>query len=221
MVTDGHMATATEFLTLAQWFSPAFPIGAFAYSHGMEWSIENGDISDAATAQAWIATVLRSGSGWNDAILIANAYRAKDALEVELIDATGKALCSSRERVLETQLQGAAFCQTVENVWGAELKGLILPVAVGKAAQLHALPLETVIQMYLQAFATNLSSVAMRLVPLGQTEGQKLICNLNALCIEIAGSTLNAELDELSSTTFAADIAAMKHETQYARVFRT
>lgn len=221
MGTDERMATPTDSLTLNQWFSPAFPVGAFAYSHGLEWAIEAGDVQDFASTSEWIETVLRHGAGWNDAVLLTAAFRADDLATLERVDATCRALASSRERLQETSLQGAAFCAALSSVWKADLKGLSYPVAVGRAAKLEGLPLELTAQFYLQAMVTNLASVAMRLVPLGQTDGQMVIRDLTPLCCEIVQRAVQADLEDLSATAFLCDIAAMKHETQYSRIFRT
>ncbi|MCW8843078.1 MAG: urease accessory protein UreF [Rhodobacteraceae bacterium] len=215
------MATATETLTLTQWFSPAFPVGAFAYSHGLEWAIDSGSVHDRASAEDWIGQVLKYGVGWNDTLLLAAAYRASDLAALRDLDAIARALAASKERVKETDLQGAAFCKAVSDLSDFSLDGLSYPVATGWAAKRAGLPLDLTAQMYLQSFLSNLAAVAMRLVPLGQSAGQALIRDLTPQCVEIAGSALLGGLDDLTSTAFLADIAAMKHETQYSRIFRT
>lgn len=215
------MATATETLTLAQWFSPSFPVGSFAYSHGLEWAIESGAVIDPSSAKDWILQVLIYGAGWNDALLLAAAYKATDEIAVHEIDAVSRALAPSQERLKETDLQGAAFCKAVSDLSGLKIEGLSYPVAAGWAARRAGLPLELTAQMYLQGFVSNLASVAMRLVPLGQTSGQALIQDLTPKCIELVHAALSHGLDDLSSTAFLADIAAMKHETQHSRIFRT
>ena len=220
MDTDAPMATATDILTLTQWFSPAYPVGAFAYSHGLEWAIDAGDVATAAETSAWIEEVLRHGAGWNDSLFLAAAYRA-DAEGLDEIDATARAFAASSERLKETRLQGEAFCDVTAKVWATDLAGLTYPVAVGRAARLEGLPLDLTTQFYLMAFVSNLAAVAMRLVPLGQTDGQRLIRDLTPLCTQIAEEAGIASLDDLTSTSFLGDIAAMKHETQYSRIFRT
>ncbi|WP_461406493.1 urease accessory protein UreF [Falsiruegeria mediterranea] len=214
------MATATEILTLTQWFSPAYPVGAFAYSHGLEWAIDVGDVTTAEQTSAWIKEVLRHGAGWNDALFLAAAYHA-DAEDLANIDATARAFAASSERLKETRLQGEAFCEVTAKVWATDLAHLTYPVAVGRAARLEGLPLELTTQFYLMAFVSNLAAVAMRLVPLGQTDGQRLIRDLTPLCTQITEEANCASLDDLASTSFLGDIAAMKHETQYSRIFRT
>ncbi len=221
MGTDAPMATHTDVLTLSQWFSPAFPVGAFAYSHGLEWTIETGEVRDAASTETWLETVLRDGAGWNDAVLLSAAFQAETDDAIQSVDATCRALAASRERLLESERLGAAFCETVSAVWGAELRGLTYPVAVGRAARLEGLPVLLTTQLFLQAFISTLASVAVRLVPLGQTDGQRLILALTPHCAEVAEQAVTADLSDLRSSAFLTDIAAMKHETQHTRIFRT
>lgn len=222
MGMDVRMATRIKdpYLTLAQWFSPLFPLGGFAYSHGLEWAIEAGHVRDTGTLEAWILDVLRNGSGHSDCLLLAAAYFASDE-DLTGIDATARAFASSKERLLETTQQGAAFCETAAAVHGIDLPALTLPVGVGRAAQLCDLPLDITQQMYLKAFAANLVSVGMRLIPLGQTQGQILIDKLIPLCIETAKRSVSGDLTALSNTAFLSEIDAMKHETQHSRIFRT
>jgi urease accessory protein len=215
------MPTDQDILTLSQMFSPAFPVGAFAYSHGLEWAIDCGDVTDPASTKLWVETVLEHGAGRNDCIFLAVAYRADAAEALTEIDDMCRAFAPSRERLKESDLQGAAFCDVLRSVWGADLHGLCYPVAAGKAARALNLPLELTARMYLQSFASNLVAAAMRLVPLGQTDGQRIIHELTPLVSKIAGEALEAGLDDLSSTAFLSDIASMKHETQYSRIFRT
>ncbi len=137
------------------------------------------------------------------------------------IDAAARAFAASTERLLETDQQGAAFARTVDQVWGTELGRLTYPVAVGRAAAVMGLPLDQTAQMYLHAFAANLISASVRLVPLGQTEGQDLLARLAPLITATATRAIDTPLDHLASPCFGADIAAMQHETLYSKVFRT
>lgn len=224
MATDASIAMpieTSEFLTLAQWLSPAYPVGAFSYSHGLEAAIEDETVADPESLFIWVAEVLQHGSGQADALLLAAAFRCEYSDEVTEIDAICRAFAPARERLLETSLQGAAFAQTTAAIWGFDLPALCHPVAVGRAARLAGLPLELTAAMYLQAFSSNLISVGMRLVPLGQTDGQRLVRRLAPLCQDIAEATQHGDLEQLSSTAFLADIAAMRHETQQVRIFRT
>jgi len=220
--TDTITATNTKamtdpILTLTQWFSPAFPIGAFAYSHGVEQAISDDQVTDATTLSAWVETVLRDGSGWNDAVFLAAAFHS----DADAVDAYARAFVASKERLLEADLQGAAFCKITSDLTGYDLSGLVYPVAVGRAACLAELPLALTASMYLQAMLSSLVSVGIRLIPIGQTDGHKIIAALSPLCTDIAARTQTGDLATLSSTAFLSDIAAMRHETLTSRVFRT
>ncbi len=224
MAMAGRMAMpidSADILTLAQWLSPAYPVGAFSYSHGLEAAIEDETVADPESLFIWVAEVLQHGSGQADALLLAATFRCENSDEVTEIDAICSAFAPARERLLETSLQGAAFAQTTAAIWGFDLPALCHPVAVGRAARLAGLPLELTAAMYLQAFSSNIVSAGIRLVPLGQTDGQRQIRRLAPLCEEIADATQHGDLGQLSSTAFLADIAAMRHETQHTRIFRT
>ncbi|WP_428548314.1 urease accessory protein UreF [Profundibacter sp.] len=214
------MHTDAQVITLSQWLSPGYPVGAFAYSHGLEALVETGAVTDADSLQDWLIDVLRYGAGLSDALFLLAAYHA-DAQDVGGVDALCRAFAPSKERLQETDLQGAAFCVVTAAVWAQQIAGLTYPVAVGRAASLEGLPPALTTRLYLQAFASNLVAAAQRLLPIGQTEGQRLIHGLARLVSEITDQALNGSLDDLSGTAFLADIASMKHETQYSRIFRT
>lgn len=211
---------STDLLTLAQLLSPSFPVGAFAYSHGLESAIDDGTLNSADTVQDWLQNLLTHGGARSDAVLLNVGFNA-DADAVQHIDQTARAFASSKERLMESDLQGAAFCDTVKNVWEIDLDRLTYPVAVGRAARHMTLDAELTTAMYLQAFVSNLCAAAMRLVPLGQTDGQRIMTALKPLCASQAKELKGATLDDLHSSSFLSDIASMRHETQYSRVFRT
>ncbi len=222
MATGARTAMPTEaaILTLAQWFSPAYPVGAFSYSHGLESLVETGAVTDTDSLLDWLGDVLRYGAGQSDARFLIAAWRA-DAQEVGTVDTLCRAFAPSKERLQETDLQGAAFCEVTAAVWGFDLAGLTYPVALGRAAALGGMPAALTTRLYLQAFVANLVAAAQRLLPIGQTEGQRLIRALAPLISDITEQALAGSLDDLSGTAFLADIASMKHETQYSRIFRT
>lgn len=223
MATDGHMATATDadILTLTQWLSPAYPIGAFAYSHGLEAAADQGWVDDAASLEAWLEDVLEHGAGRSDALLVAAAWRAKSAGSLLTIDATARAFAPSRERWLESDQQGANFARITETIWDGPLTGLTYPVALGAASAAANLPLALTQTLYLQAFLSNLIAAGQRLAPVGQTAGQHILHRLTARLPSLAQATAHGDLAQLSSTSFLGDIASMKHETQPSRIFRT
>lgn len=216
--TEETMPVEAAILTLAQWLSPAYPVGAFAYSHGLEWSVEAGEVGDAAGLQDWIAAVLEHGGGWNDALFLASAFHARDP---DAVDDMARAFAASAERRRETELMGAAFARASTEIWGTPMPPLCYPVALGVAARQAGLPLRLTLQMYLQAMAGNLVAAGIRLVPLGQSEGQGVLRALLPLCLSLGARAEGADLDDLSSTAFLTDIASMHHETQYSRIFRT
>ncbi|SFH29595.1 urease accessory protein [Sulfitobacter dubius] len=221
MITTTQMPEALQaeqLLTLVQMLSPSYPVGAFAYSHGLEWAVQNGAVDDQSSLTEWLKTVLQYGTGLADAIYLNAAYHAEDPTQ---IDAQARAFASSAERLKETVLQGEAFARASAAIWQIEIPPLCYPVAVGRAARLQQLPLRQTLEMFLHAFAANLATAGMRLIPLGQTEGQIVIRNIAPSCLELANKAHRSTLDDLSSTAFLSDIAAMKHETQYSRIFRT
>jgi urease accessory protein len=203
---------------LSAWLSPSYPVGAYSYSHGLEWAVEAGDVRDRATLSDWARDCVEHGAGRSDAILLAYAYRAPDDASVAELAA---ALQPARERLLETQAQGTAFAATTSAVWGPEIAPAPYPVAVGRAAAAHGAPLEQALLLYLHAFAANLVSAGVRLVPLGQTDGQRALADLLPVCRAVAAGALTATLDDIGGCALRADIAAMNHETQYTRLFRS
>lgn len=203
---------------LAAWFSPGFPVGAYSYSHGLEWAVEAGDVRDRATLQAWVAGVLEHGSGRNDAILLHAAASGDDPVSLGEL---AEALCQCSERLLETRAQGAAFARTITGAWGIAVARLPYPVAVGAAVRALGLPRELAATLYLQAFAANLVSAGVRLIPLGQTDGQRIVADLLPLAAMVAAQAGRETLDDLGSFTPGADLASMLHETQYTRLYRS
>lgn len=214
------------------WLSPAFPVGGFSYSHGLEWVVETGTIKDAAALGAWIEDVLVHGAGRTDAIFLAEAWRAvsnDDAPRLGAVAELAAAFAPSAERRLETLAQGAAFLTAVRSVWphpalddlGRQHTEIAYPVAVGVATAAHGLPLAETAQAFVQAFAANLVSAGVRLVPLGQTDGLRVVARLEALIPHIVADALAAGLDDAGGIAVMADIASMRHETQYTRLFRS
>jgi len=203
---------------LAAWLSPAYPVGAYTYSHGLEWAIESGDVADRETLTAWVADCLEHGAGRTDAILLARAHADPAAEEVAEL---ATALQPSRERLLEAQAQGTAFAATTAAVWGPDLAPAPYAVAVGRAAAAHGLPLAETAFLFLQAFAANLVSAGVRLIPLGQTDGQRTTAALMPVAQRVAAEAVTAPLDAIGGCAIRADIASMKHETQYTRLFRS
>ncbi len=208
-----------EALRLLIWLSPAFPTGAFAYSHGLEWAVESGDVTDEATLSAWLSDVLAHGSGRNDAILLRHAHRGVPLDELADLAA---AIAPSRERLAETLDQGAAFIAAAAAWQPPPLPARVAyPVAVGALAGHHRIAEDATAAAYLQAFASNLVSAAVRLIPLGQSAGLRVLAALEPVIGQVAAATRTATLDDIGGCAFRSDLAAMRHETQYTRLFRS
>lgn len=211
--------TDAALLCLTQWLSPAFPAGSYAYSHGLEWAISDGDVTTAAQLQCWIAAVLTEGAGRTDAILLAQALRP----ETDLADlaALAQALAASGERLVETLDQGRALGQTIAALTGRAEKAMPYPVALGAAARDLGLPVARVAALYLHAFASTLVQAGVRFVPLGQTEGQAVLAALHPVILQVAQDAACAGIDRIGSGAMRSDLAAMRHETMNVRIFRT
>src|SRR6266481_6103870 len=224
---------AAALYRLMTWLSPAFPVGAFSYSSGIEWAVEAGDIVDAASLRDWLAAMLADGSGFCDGVFLAQAHRAasaRDAAQLREIAELAAAFVPSRERQLETSTQGRAFIEIARAAWSCEgLDELIAacdgpivyPVAVGVVSAAHAIPLAPAMHAFLHALVSNWISAGARLVPLGQTDSQRVLAALEPVVVATAGRALEASLDDLGSATFRADLASVRHETQYTRLFRS
>jgi urease accessory protein len=211
MTTDN-----ASLLLLLNWMSPTFPIGSFAYSHGLEQAIADGRVTTQDDVESWVTDLMQTGSGWNDAVLFAQCWQSNPN-ELAL------ALAGSAERYSETTQLGRNF-NIAAAVWIGEDKFdgvMAYPVAAGLACTRMNIPQDQALAAYLQGFCAALVSVAVRLVPLGQTSGLKVLRNLARLISATAQRAATATLADLGSNCIAADIAAMKHETLEPRIFRT
>jgi urease accessory protein len=218
---------------LMTWLSPAFPVGAFSYSSGIEWAVEAGDIADAAALRGWLAAMLADGSGFCDGVFLAQAHRAASARDdagLREIAELAAALVPSRERQLETSTQGRAFIDIARAAWACDGLdelisacdgGIVYPVAVGIVSAAHKIPLAPAMHAFLHALVSNWISAGARLVPLGQTDSQRILAALEPVVVATARRALQATLDDLGSATFRADLASLRHEAQYTRLFRS
>jgi len=213
-----YTPTDSKLITVMQWLSPAFPIGGFAYSHGLEWAIDKGYVSNREELKKWISDLLEYGSLKNDAILIKLVLQGSDPKEINEL---ALALCSASERLSETQLQGGAFCKIMREVWSLEIDELTLPIALALAAKNESIDQNLVVPAYLHSFCSNLISVAMRLIPIGQTDGQKTLRELSPLISDSVRAVAKSDKDDLGSACFLSDVSAMQHEYLQPRVFKT
>jgi urease accessory protein len=224
---------AAALYRLMAWLSPSFPVGAFSYSGGLEWAVEAGDIKDAPSLLRWLTVVIGDGGVFCDAALFANAHRATAANDAALLGATAElavALAPCRERHLETTSQGRAFVEAARAAWpcaaldrlGETCAGPIAyPVAVAVTASGHGVSLAPALHAFLHAAAANLISAGVRLIPLGQTDGQRVLAALEPTIAAAAAGAMATALDDVGGAAFRADLAAMRHETQYTRLFRS
>lgn len=231
IITDAPDASALY--RLLAWLSPACPIGAFSYSHGLERAVDERRVQDRAGLVAYVATVLRAGAGRVDGALLAASWRAAAAGREDALDAVAVLAAAWRgtaETALETMQQGTAFAAVIQAAWPEPRFGafaarhprrLAHPVAFGAAAAFHRVPLRPALAGWLAAFAANLVSAGVRLVPLGQTDGQIATAALHPAVEEAADAGLTADLDRLGSATPMLDLLSMRHETQYTRLFRS
>jgi len=223
-------------LRLMAWLSPSFPVGGYTYSHGIEYAVEIGAIRDAGTLAEWIEGLVLFGSGRVDAGLFRAAWTAVDdddkAALAEVTD-WANALRGTPEMALESRSQGRAFLETVRTVWSdpwlddwaetlkeAEIQPAHAVAVAVSAARIGA-PLEDSLAAYLHAFTANLVSAGVRLVPLGQTDGQRVIARLEPVLLEAAAAALDRDWEDLGSASVTADWTSMMHETQYTRLFRS
>jgi urease accessory protein len=224
--------SAPGLLPLFAWLSPSFPVGAFAYSHGLETAVADGDVHDKVTLLSWVAELMRHGSIRTDLILASCAARSlgsagKDRFEE--VAALALALSPSKERRLETAQQGRSFIETLRAAWPNPALDDILdatgeiayPVAFGAAVGAHRLPLRPSLAAFALQFSANLVSAVVRLGAVGQTDGQSVIAFLVKAAKQGAAMAARASLDDLGAAAFRSDMASLRHETQYSRLFRS
>jgi urease accessory protein len=232
-MSDGQSPDATALYRLMAWLSPAYPVGAFSYSSGIEWAVESGDIKDAETLRAWLAVMIGEGSGFCDAALFVHAHRAiaaNDTAGLRAVAELAAALVPSKERLLETTTQGRAFLEATRAAWPCQALARLdaawdgavaLPVAVGIACAGHGIACEPALHAFLHALTANWISAGVRLIPLGQSDGQRVLAALEPVVAATATRALKTPLDDVGSSALRADLASMRHETQYTRLFRS
>lgn len=217
-----------DLLRLLSWLSPAFPTGAFAYSHGLEWAVGQGAVHDVPSLVRWIQDLLCFGTGRSDAIIVRHAHRLGAGPPLRALADRAASLAASRERFEESAVQGGAFARAAavwlalpppidpddEEVWP-------LPVVMGAVFAAAGLDVERTVLGALHGQVANWVSAAVRLVPLGQTDGLRSLRALEATIIAVCDDTRGETLDDLGGFCFGAEMAAMLHETQATRLFRS
>ncbi|MDJ0388642.1 urease accessory UreF family protein [Roseomonas sp. E05] len=232
-MTTATITTEAALQRLLTWLSPAYPVGAYTYSHGLEMAVEDGAVRNRTTLIAYVSAVLEAGAGRIDAALLTAAFRTAAAEDEAALDTVAELAAAWRgtgETALEAMAQGSAFLKVTNAAWpDARLAAFTQrhsgnvahPVAFGAAAAWHGVPLRPALFGFLSAFAANLVSAGVRLVPLGQTDGQIATAALFPVLEAATEAGLTADLDTLGTAAPALDLFSMRHETQYTRLFRS
>ena len=224
-------------LALQAWLSPAYPVGAYAYSHALEWAVDCGTVASAVDLRAWLGDNLTHGAGWNDAVLVAETFRrhaiadpGQRAAGLAELAALAAALSATGELRQESLQQGAAFLAVTRKAWphsalewAADAFGDVTPysVCLALAAAAHGCSVSAAVKAYLFALASNWISAAVRLNVIGQTAAQEMSAAFLPAVEAIAARALAAGLDELGGCAILGDIGSFKHEEQYSRLFRS
>jgi urease accessory protein len=225
-----------DLLRLMAWLSPSFPVGAFSYSHGLEYAVEAGRVTDRDGLLAWSSEIVCQGSGRVDACLFRASYEATFKGDRDLMGwalERGDTMRATRELGVESEGQGRAFTDMVAGPWpareydwlrelAAELdRPAVYPVAVALAAAAYKIPERAALTAYLHAFGANLVSAGVRLIPLGQSDGLQTIAELEPVVERAVTAAMVDTRDDIGSGTLMADWASARHETQYTRLFRS
>jgi urease accessory protein len=230
--SPGGDAGESGLLLLQAWLSPAFPVGGYSYSHGLEYAVEAGALPDRPALQNWIEGILLLGAGRNDALLIREIHRAVNAREFERCDeiaAFASAFRGTSELALEASAQGAAFLKALIAGWPEisaaeplrQWKRPVYAVAFGAAAAVAGVGLRQATIAYLHAFCSNLVSAALRLMPIGQSDGLACLANLSKTLPSLADALELVPFDDIGAAALMVDVFSMRHETQYTRLFRS
>ena len=230
----------SQFRLLA-WCSPAYPTGAFSYSHGMEWAVERGSVAALGSLLEFVSAVLERGGGWVDAVLFAHAWRAAQQspgiwqrsgrTQLRELAELAAAFRGSAETALESRQQGASFLEVTLKAWphprlsefAGDLRGQVTAhsVAVAVSCAVHGIDLAAALPAYVQAMAANLVSAGARLIPLGQTDAQIAMARLAPVVSAVAARATTVDLDDLGTCAPGLELCSMRHETQYTRLFRS
>jgi urease accessory protein len=223
-------------LRLQSWLSPAFPTGSYSYSHGLEQAVEAGHINDRKSLVDWLEADLCYGSGRNEAIFFGEAWRCAiddDCKKLFEIAELAAAFRGTSELALESSQQASACLATLRKVWPDRVLDWLseilcechvqpaLSVVLGVRSARQGIPANLALPAFVQSYVANSVSAGVRLVPLGQTDGQLAIAELEGAVLAASAEAQKATIDDLGSAAFMVDLASMAHETQYTRLFRS
>ena len=221
---------------MQSWLSPAFPNGAYSYSHGLEWAVETGQIDDRGSLVDWLEADLCYGSGRNEAIFFSEAFRYAvddDYTKLCLVAELAAAFRGTSEFALKSSQQGAACLATLRLVWPDRVLDLlseihcdrqvqpVSAVVLGARSAKEGIPATAALPAFLQSYVANLVTAGVRLIPLGQTDGQRAIAELERAVLFASAQNVEATINDLGSAACMVDFASIAHETQYTRLFRS
>ncbi len=223
------MEAERRLVRLMAWLSPSFPVGAYTYSHGIEYAVEVGLIHDPGTLASWVGGILEFGSARVDADVYREtwwAVQSGDAERLARIAEVGRAMRSTRETASETIMQGEAFRDAAAAAWGlarsaVRIRAPVYPVSVAAAVAGENIPLKEGLAAYLHMVAANLVSAGVRLIPLGQVAGQRVLAGLEHVILAAVEAALHRSLDDIGAAAPVVDWTSTQHETQYTRLFRS
>jgi urease accessory protein len=223
-------------LRLQSWLSPAFPMGSYSYSHGIEWAVEAGHIRDRKSLVDWLEADLCDGSGRNEAIFFSEAWRCTvedDRPRLFEVAELAAAFRGTSEFALESSQQAAACLVTLRQVWPDLVVDWLsevlrerqvqpaLAVVLGVRSARQGIPASLALPTFLQSYVANLVTAGVRLIPLGQTDGQFAIAQLEESVMATGAQAEATTIDDIGSAAFMVDLASAAHETQYTRLFRS
>lgn len=229
---NGQGVSSVAMLRLLSWLSPTFPSGAYSYSHGLEWAVEVAYVTDRESLVDWLDADLRFGSARNEAIFFGESHRYADQNDLgklAIVAELAAAYRGTAEFALESSQQAGAFLSTLRRVWSDtilnDLASFRMPptvaVVVGARTAKERIPLRFALHAFLHNYAVNLVNAGVRLVPLGQTDGQRALAELEPAIMHACRLGAEASIDDLGSAGFSLEICSIAHETQYTRLFRS
>jgi urease accessory protein len=232
MTNEECRCSPLSFLRLQSWLSPTFPNGAYSYSHGLEWAVEAGHVHDRSSLVDWLEADLCYGSGRNEAVFFSEAYRCAiddDRAKLMRVAELAAASRGTSEFALESSQQATACLNTLRQVWFDQILDFlsemqfqpVLAVVLGARSAKERIPARVALPAFLHSYVANLVTAGVRLIPLGQTDGQRAIAELETVVLFASAQGTCATLDDLGSAGFMVELASIAHETQYTRLFRS
>jgi urease accessory protein len=232
MTSEGFSCSPLSFLRLQSWLSPSFPNGAYSYSHGLEWAAEAGYVYDRSSLVDWLEADLCYGSGRNEAVFFSEAYRCaidNDAAKLTRVAELAAASRGTSEFALESSQQATACLTTLRRVWPDPILDFflekqiqpVMAVVLGCRSASERIPARVALPAFLHSYVANLVIAGVRLIPLGQTDGQLAIVELEHAVLSASAQGTCTTLDDLGSAGLMVELASIDHETQYTRLFRS